>query len=122
MEIIGTATKVTIYVGESDRWGQKSLYMAILEMLKTEDCAGATVVRGLAGFGAHSRIHTAASSICPPICPSSSSGWMIRPHRPCDAALTEMVVEGLSPARRSRSSPTATVGCAPCGPPRPCAI
>ena len=43
MEIVGTATKVTIYVGESDRWGQKSLYMAILEMLKAEDCAGATV-------------------------------------------------------------------------------
>ncbi len=59
MEIVGTATKVTIYIGESDRWSQKPLYMAILEMLKSEDCAGATVLRGLAGFGAHSRIHTA---------------------------------------------------------------
>ena len=58
MEIVGTATKVTIYIGESDRWSQKPLYMAILEMLKSEDCAGATVLRGLAGFGAHSRIHT----------------------------------------------------------------
>jgi len=60
MEIVGTATKVTIYVGESDRWGQKSLYMAILEMLKAEDCAGATVTRGLASFGAHRRIRTAS--------------------------------------------------------------
>lgn len=59
MEIVGKATRVTIYIGESDRWGQKSLYMAILELLKAEDCAGATVVRGLAGFGAHSRIRTA---------------------------------------------------------------
>jgi CBS domain-containing protein len=59
MEIVGIATKVTIYIGESDRLGQKSLYMAILEMLKAEDCAGATVLRGLAGFGAHSRIRTA---------------------------------------------------------------
>ena len=58
MEIIGTASKVTIYIGESDRHGNKPLYMAILELLKAEDCAGATVVRGLAGFGAHSRIHT----------------------------------------------------------------
>lgn len=59
MEIIGTGSKVTIYIGESDRHGNKPLYMAILELLKAEDCAGATVVRGLAGFGAHSRIRTA---------------------------------------------------------------
>ena len=60
MEIIGAATRVTIYIGESDRYGTRPLYMAILELLKAEDCAGATVTRGLAGFGAHSRIHTAS--------------------------------------------------------------
>jgi CBS-domain-containing membrane protein len=60
MEILGTATQVTIYIGESDRWGQKPLYMAILELLKKEDCAGATVTRGVAGFGAHSRIRSAS--------------------------------------------------------------
>jgi CBS domain-containing protein len=59
MEIIGTATRVTIYIGESDRYGGKPLHMAILQLLKAEDCAGATVMRGLAGFGAHSRIRTA---------------------------------------------------------------
>ena len=59
MEIIGTATKVTVYIGESDRWGSKPLYMAILDVLKAADCAGATVTRGLAGFGSHSRIRTA---------------------------------------------------------------
>ena len=59
MEILGHAKKVTIYIGESDRWEGKPLYVAILEMLKAEDCAGATVTRALAGFGAHSRIHTA---------------------------------------------------------------
>lgn len=47
MEIIGTATRVTIYIGESDRWHQKPLYLAILEMLKEEGCAGATVLRAL---------------------------------------------------------------------------
>ena len=60
MEILGTAIQVTIFIGESDRWGQKPLYMAILEMLKREDCAGATVTRGVAGFGAHSRIRSAS--------------------------------------------------------------
>lgn len=60
MEIIGAATKVTIYIGESDRWRGKPLHMAILELLKAADCAGATVTRGIAGFGSHSRIRTAS--------------------------------------------------------------
>jgi CBS domain-containing protein len=60
MEIIGLAQKVTIYIGESDRWGRKPLHVAILEMLKAEGCAGATVTRAISGFGAHSRIHTAS--------------------------------------------------------------
>ncbi|MCS6993676.1 MAG: DUF190 domain-containing protein [Anaerolineales bacterium] len=54
------AQRLAIYIGESDRWRGKPLYAAILETLKTEGLAGATVVRGVAGFGAHSRIHTAA--------------------------------------------------------------
>src|SRR3989304_5135523 len=53
------AQRLNIYLGESDRWRGKPLYAAILETLKTEGIAGATVVRGVAGFGAHSRIHTA---------------------------------------------------------------
>lgn len=59
MQIIGLAKKVTVYIGESDRWGRKPLHLAILEMLKQEDCAEATVTRALAGFGAQSRIHSA---------------------------------------------------------------
>ena len=96
MEIVGTATKVTIYIGESDRWSQKPLYMAILEMLKSEDCAGATVMRGLAGFGAHSRIHTATivdlSADLPLVIV-----WVDDPARVSRVMprLTEMVVEGL---------------------------
>jgi CBS-domain-containing membrane protein/PII-like signaling protein len=54
------AQRICIYIGESDRWRGKPLYAAILETLKTHGVAGATVVRGVAGFGAHSRIHTAA--------------------------------------------------------------
>lgn len=54
------AKRLCIYIGESDRWRSKPLYAAILETLKGEGIAGATVLRGVAGFGAHSRIHTAA--------------------------------------------------------------
>lgn len=58
MEIKGEAQRVTVYIDESDKWQRKPLYLAILEMLREEDCAGATVIRALAGFGAHSRIKT----------------------------------------------------------------
>jgi CBS-domain-containing membrane protein len=60
MFIEKNAKRICIYIGESDRWRGKPLYAAILEMLKTNGIAGATVTRGVAGFGAHSRIHTAA--------------------------------------------------------------
>ncbi|NMB88662.1 MAG: CBS domain-containing protein [Chloroflexi bacterium] len=55
-----TAQRMRIYIGESDRWQGKPLYAALLETLKTGGVAGATVTRGVAGFGAHSHIHTAA--------------------------------------------------------------
>ena len=51
--------RVTIFIGESDQWHHRPLYLAILEHLKAAGCAGATVTRGAAGFGAHSEIHTA---------------------------------------------------------------
>jgi CBS domain-containing protein len=54
------AQLLSIYIGESDRWRGKQLYVAIVELLKAEKLAGATVIRGVAGFGAHSHIHTAA--------------------------------------------------------------
>jgi CBS domain-containing protein len=59
MQLQGKALRVTIYIGEGDRYQGKSLYMALLHFLKQEGAAGATVGRGLAGFGAHSRIRTA---------------------------------------------------------------
>ena len=60
LSIEKNAKRICIYVGESDRWRGKPLYAAILETLKANGIAGATVTRGVAGFGAHSRIHTAA--------------------------------------------------------------
>lgn len=54
------ALRLVIYIGEADHWQGKPLYAALLETLKAHGMAGATVARGVAGFGAHSRIHTAA--------------------------------------------------------------
>lgn len=59
MEIVGIGKKVRIYFGESDRHDGTPLYLALLEALQAEGCSGAIVLRGIAGFGAHSRIHTA---------------------------------------------------------------
>ncbi len=50
--------RLTIYIGESDQWKGRPLWQAILQRLREEGVAGATVIRGMAGFGAHSRIHT----------------------------------------------------------------
>ena len=48
-----------IFVGESDRHGGKPLYEWLLLEAREAGLAGATVLRGIAGFGAHSRLHTA---------------------------------------------------------------
>lgn len=53
------AKRLTIYIGESDKWRGKALHIALLETLRTQGMAGATVTRGLSGFGAHSVIRTA---------------------------------------------------------------
>ena len=52
------AILLRVFIGESDRYKGKSLYMHILEMLKNEGIAGATVFKGIAGFGKHSHFHT----------------------------------------------------------------
>src|SRR5438477_12083044 len=54
----GEQVLVRIFVGESDRWRHQPLETAILERLRREGFAGATVLRGIAGFGARSVIHT----------------------------------------------------------------
>lgn len=48
-----------IFVGESDRWHGQPLYEAIVLEARKRGLAGATVLKGFMGFGAHSRIHTA---------------------------------------------------------------
>ncbi|MCP5098140.1 MAG: CBS domain-containing protein [Chloroflexi bacterium] len=59
MQLQGKAIRITIHIGEGDTIQGKALYMALLQFLKREGASGATVTRGIAGFGARSRIHTA---------------------------------------------------------------
>jgi hypothetical protein len=48
-----------IFVGESDQWHGRPLYEAIVLKARELHLAGATVIKGSMGFGAHSRLHTA---------------------------------------------------------------
>jgi uncharacterized protein len=48
-----------IFIGESDRHGHRPLSEALVELFRSEGLAGATVLRGVSGFGAHSVFHSA---------------------------------------------------------------
>jgi hypothetical protein len=58
MQIPPEATLLRIYLGEKDRWHHQSLYEAIVARAREMHLAGATVLRGPAGFGKSSRLHT----------------------------------------------------------------
>lgn len=47
-----------VFIGESDKHGSKPLYEWLVQQAKEQGLAGATVLRGMMGFGAHSLIHT----------------------------------------------------------------
>ncbi|HXF40568.1 MAG TPA: DUF190 domain-containing protein [Blastocatellia bacterium] len=59
MKISEDGQLLRIFIGESDRWQGKPLYEAIILKAREMGIAGATMMRGLMGFGAASRIHTA---------------------------------------------------------------
>jgi PII-like signaling protein len=54
----GSGKLLRIFLGESDRWHHHSLAEAIIERAREEGLAGATMFRGIEGFGASSRLHT----------------------------------------------------------------
>jgi uncharacterized protein len=60
VKIEGPGKRVCIHVGEGDQWHGQALFNAIVERARQEGLAGATVTRGIEGFGVHSRIHTAS--------------------------------------------------------------
>ena len=59
MKLEGEGTLWRIYLGELDKWHHAPLYEAIVLKARERGLAGATVLRGPMGFGAHSRLHTA---------------------------------------------------------------
>lgn len=59
MRLTGTALRLTIMIGESDRWHHKPLYTEIVHRAHKAGLAGATVLQGVEGFGATSLIHSA---------------------------------------------------------------
>jgi PII-like signaling protein len=54
----GERTLMRIHIGERDRFHGKPLYQAIVALLRQRQYAGATVLRGVAGFGASAKLHT----------------------------------------------------------------
>jgi PII-like signaling protein len=54
----GERTLMRIHIGERDKYHGKPLYRAIVELLRERRYAGATVFRGIMGFGASSTLHT----------------------------------------------------------------
>lgn len=54
----GERTLMRIHIGESDRWGGKALHDALVELFRREGFSGVTVLRGVAGFGSASLVHT----------------------------------------------------------------
>ena len=55
----GERVLMRIHIGERDKFNGKPLHEAIVELLRKREYAGATVLRGIAGFGASSRVHRA---------------------------------------------------------------
>jgi len=92
----GEQTLVRIFIGESDTWHGRPLHVALLERLRKEGFAGATVLRGIAGFGARSVLHTThvlrLSADLPLVIEVVETAEHVERMRPI---LREMVTDGL---------------------------
>jgi uncharacterized protein len=99
----GEQVLVRIFIGESDRWHHQSLSVALLERLRKEGFAGATVFRAAAGFGARSVLHTAhilrLSEDLPVVVEVVDTEAQIERLLPM---LDEMVTEGLVTLEKAR--------------------
>lgn len=58
MKLEATAMRLTVFIGEDDHWHHKPLYSEIVHRAHQAGLAGASVLRGIEGYGASSRIHT----------------------------------------------------------------
>jgi len=75
MKLEGKAKMLRIHFGEDDKWQGKPLYQAIVEKCRELDIAGATVYRGIEGYGASTLIHR-AHLLRSSIAPSWSRSWI----------------------------------------------
>jgi uncharacterized protein len=102
MKIPTEGKLLRIFIGEADRWHGKPLYQAIVEEARTRGLAGATVLKGFLGFGAHSRLHTSAilrlSTDLPVVVEIVDAAEKIQAFLPL---LDEMVQEGLVTLERA---------------------
>jgi PII-like signaling protein len=90
------ALRVRVYIGESDHYGGQSLYTAIVEAARKARLAGASVFKGIEGYGAHSVVHAAhivdLSADLPIVVELIDSTGAIRAFLP---TLTAMMDDGL---------------------------
>jgi PII-like signaling protein len=96
MRIEGPALRLTVFVGEDDAWHHKPLYTEIVHRAHAAGLAGASVLRGIEGYGASSRIHTSRilslSEDLPVAVIIVDAAEKIRGFLP---SLDELVIEGL---------------------------
>jgi len=110
----GERTLMRIHIGESDRWHGKPLYEAIVELLRHDKLSGATVLRGVGGYGSSSVYHTdkvlRLSQDLPIVIEVIESAERIEQVLP---RLDEMIDGGLVTLKKSASfstDPTRNVG------------
>jgi uncharacterized protein len=58
MKLQGAAKRLTVLVGETDQWHHRPLYTEIVHRAHEAGLAGATVLRGIEGYGASQHVHT----------------------------------------------------------------